>query len=69
MVNDLSAEHFEVFYMELAPIDDDLAYQIEQYSKIVFPGGKEKCHDDVQKMVDRLTKRLKAYQLYQWLKY
>ena len=51
--------------MELAPIDDDLAYQIEQYSKIVFPGGKEKCHDDVQKMVDRLTKRLKAYQLYQ----
>ena len=33
----LDADHHAAFYNNLAPIDDDLQYQIEQYEMIKFP--------------------------------
>lgn len=60
----LSGDHLEVFYDNFQPIDDDLAYHIEKYEKIVFPAGKDKHTRDLLKIVDNLKRRLNAYKLY-----
>ena len=36
----LDADHHAAFYNNLAPFDDDLEFQIEEYSKIKFPEGR-----------------------------
>lgn len=42
LVGVLNADHLAVFYDNLAPISDDLEYQIQQYEKLTFPAGKDK---------------------------
>ena len=65
LVSVLSGAHFEIFYDYLAPIDDDLAYQIARYEKIIFPEAKDKHSRDILKIVDNLKRRLNAYKLYE----
>jgi hypothetical protein len=60
----LNGDHVEVFYSDLAPIDDDLESQIAGFEKIQFPEGKEKNQRDILKTIDSLKRRLRAYQLY-----
>lgn len=60
----LAGDHFEVFYESFQPIDDDLLYHIERYSKITFPEGKDKHTRDILKIIDNLKRRQRAYQLY-----
>jgi hypothetical protein len=67
LVDQLESDHHHAFYTHLAPIDDDLEYQIEQYEKIKLPVGKEKNSTDILKMVDTLKRRAKAYELYKSL--
>lgn len=64
LVDVLTGDHFEIFYDSFAPIDDDLAYQISKYEKIVFPPGKDKHSRDILKIIDNLKRRLNAYKLY-----
>lgn len=64
LVGVLTGDHFEIFYDSFAPIDDDLAYQISRYEKIVFPVGKDKHTRDILKIIDNLKRRLNAYKLY-----
>jgi hypothetical protein len=64
LISELDADHHGAFYNNLAPIDDDLEYQIAEYQKISFPEGREKGATDIAKMVDDLQRRLRAYQLF-----
>ena len=63
-MNVLDGDHYELFYENLAPIDDDLEWQIAEFEKIKFPEGKDKNERDILKIIDDLKRRLKAYQLY-----
>jgi len=40
LVNVLEGDHYESFYDNFDPIDDDLKYHIEQFEKLSFPPGK-----------------------------
>jgi hypothetical protein len=60
----LIGDHFEVFYNNLVPIDDDLAYHISQFEKLKFSEGKEKHARNIMKIVDIWKRRLNAYKLY-----
>lgn len=64
LMNVLDGDHYELFYENLAPIDDDLEWQIAEFEKIKFPEGKDKNERDILKIIDDLKRRLKAYQLY-----
>jgi hypothetical protein len=62
LANELVGDHFEVFYNCLAPIDDDLDGQIEEFEKIKFADPKHgKSQRDILKMVDNLKRRRRAY--------
>lgn len=63
LIDVLSSDHFKVFYEHLAPIDDDLEFQLSRYEKISFPQGKE-FPRGILKIMDNLKRRIKAYQLY-----
>ena len=39
-MNVLDADHHQAFYNNMAPIDDDLEYQISEFEKIKFPEGR-----------------------------
>ena len=60
----ISIDHYECFYDNLSPIDDDLEFQIAAFSKIKFPAGRDKNERDILKMIDNLKRRHKAYQMY-----
>ena len=64
LITVLDGDHYECFYDNLAPIDDDLESQIAEFQKIKLPEGKDKNSRDILKMVDNLKRRNKAYQLY-----
>jgi hypothetical protein len=50
----------------LAPIDDDLDGQIEQFSKINLNNPKrDKNQRDILKQIDNLKRRRRAYQLFE----
>ena len=61
LVNILDGDHYEFFYENLAPIDDDLAWQINQYKELKFPEGKDKNERDIFKLIDNLERRMRAY--------
>lgn len=61
----LEGDHLEAFYGDLAPIDDDLDGQIQEFEKIKFNNPKlDKNQRDIYKMVDNLKRRRRAYQLW-----
>ncbi len=65
VANELEGDHFEVFYSGLAPIDDDLDGQIQEFEKIKFNNPKlDKSQRDIMKMIDNLKRRRRAYQLW-----
>ncbi len=50
----------------MAPIDDDLDGQIEQFSKINLNNPKrDKNQRDILKQIDNLKRRRRAYQLFE----
>jgi hypothetical protein len=60
----LDGDNFEVFNANFASIDEDLAYHIPQYEKIVFSVGKERDTRDLLNIIDNLKRRLNVYKLY-----
>lgn len=64
LVEVLVGDHYQAFYNDLSPIDDDLEYHIAQFEKISYPPGKDKYARAILKKVDQLKRRLRAYQLY-----
>ncbi len=64
LVSVLEGDHYEVFYENFEPIDDDLETLIAEFSKLTFPVGKERHARDILKIIDNLKRRQKAYHLY-----
>ena len=60
----LEGDHYETFYENFEPIDDDLNYLIQEYQKLSVPAGKERHARDILKIVDNLKRRQRAYELY-----
>lgn len=54
----LEGDHFEAFYENLGPIDDDLASQIVEYSNIKFEGDHMAKHNrEILKIIDNLKRK------------
>jgi len=64
LIDVLDGDHYEVFYNDFEPIDDDLESQIKGFEQIKFPEGRDKNHRDILKKIDQLKRRQRAYQLY-----
>ena len=60
----LDGDHYEFFYENVAPNDEDLEWQIKKFEEIKFPEGKDKNERDILKIIDNLKRRKRAYDLY-----
>jgi hypothetical protein len=64
MSKQLTLSHFQFFYTNLAPIDDDLAGTVALYTGVSLPGGEMLGHrNNIQKIVDVYKLRQMLYQV------
>ncbi len=62
MSTKLLSNHFQFFYSNLKPIDDDLQVTIDSFSEINLPGSDMIGHmNNIRKIIDTYKLRLNLY--------